>query len=184
VTIAGVRVDELPIDAVRRHVLVVDREPQLLSGTLAEAVDMPGPGPEGTSERPTIEEALEAAAAGDIVEGLADGMDTELPERARSLSGGQRQRVVLAAALRADPEVLVLDEPTSAVDAHTEALIAERLRVIRRGRTTVVFTTSPLMLEQADRVVFIDGRVRAEGDHAQLIATDEGYRNVVTRGAA
>ncbi|MGO9341133.1 MAG: ABC transporter ATP-binding protein [Acidimicrobiales bacterium] len=184
VSIAGVRVDELPIEAVRRHVLVVDREPQLLAGTLAQAVDMPSFAPDGGHERPTIEEALEAAAAEDIVEGLPDGLDTELPERARSLSGGQRQRVVLAAALRADPEVLVLDEPTSAVDAHTEALIAERLHAIRRGRTTVVFTTSPLILEQADRVVFIDGRVRAEGDHARLLATDKGYRSVVMRGAA
>ena len=145
---------------------------------------MPSFGSDGLHERPTVEEALEAAAADDIVEGLSDGMDTELPERARSLSGGQRQRVVLAAALRADPQVLVLDEPTSAVDAHTEALIAERLRVIRHGRTTVVFTTSPLMLEQADRVVFVDGRVLAEGDHARLLATHKGYRTVVMRGAA
>jgi ABC-type multidrug transport system fused ATPase/permease subunit len=184
VSIAGVRVDELPIDVVRRHVLVVDREPQLLAGTLAQAVDMPRFAPDGRHERPTVDEALEAAAAGDIVEGLSDGLDTELPERARSLSGGQRQRVVLAAALRADPDVLVLDEPTSAVDAHTEALIAQRLHSIRRGRTTVVFTTSPLILEQADRVVFVDGRVRAEGDHARLLATDMGYRSVVLRGAA
>ena len=183
-SIAGVRVDELPIDVVRRHVLVVDREPQLLAGTLAEAVDVPRFAPDGRHERPTVEEALEAAAAGDIVEGLSDGLDTELPERARSLSGGQRQRVVLAAALRADPDVLVLDEPTSAVDAHTEALIAQRLHAIRRGRTTVVFTTSPLILEQADRVVFVDGHVRAEGDHARLLATDMGYRSVVMRGAA
>ncbi len=184
VSIAGVRVDELPMDVVRRHVLVVDREPQLLAGTLTEAVDMPSFGSDGRRERPTVEEALEAAAAGDIVEGLSDGMDTELPERGRSLSGGQRQRVVLAAAIRADPEVLVLDEPTSAVDAHTEALIAERLRQIRHGRTTVVFTTSPLMLEQADHVYFVDGRVLAEGDHARLLATVKGYRSVVMRGAA
>jgi ABC-type multidrug transport system fused ATPase/permease subunit len=184
VSIAGVRVDELPIDVVRRHVLVVDREPQLLAGTLAQAVDVPRFAPEDSHERPTIEEALEAAAAEDIVAGLSEGLDTELPERARSLSGGQRQRVVLAAALRADPEVLVLDEPTSAVDAHTEALIAERLHTIRSGRTTVVFTTSPLILEQADRVVFIDGRVRAEGDHSRLLATDKSYRSLVMRGAA
>jgi ABC-type bacteriocin/lantibiotic exporter with double-glycine peptidase domain len=184
VSIAGVRVDELPIDVVRRHVLVVDREPQLLAGTLAQAVDVPRFAPDDGHERPTIEEALEAAAAEDIVAGLSEGLDTELPERARSLSGGQRQRVVLAAALRADPEVLVLDEPTSAVDAHTEALIAERLHTIRSGRTTVVFTTSPLILEQADRVVFIDRRVRAEGDHSRLLATDKSYRSLVMRGAA
>lgn len=216
VSIAGVRADELPIDVIRKHVLVVDREPQLLAGTIAEAVDTPDfrlgaggggsaagdrggcagdssagdrgggdmGGRDGREPRPTVTEALEAAAADDIIEGLSDGLDTELPEMARSLSGGQRQRVVLAAALRADPEVLVLDEPTSAVDAHTEALIAKRLRLIRRGRTTVVFTTSPLMLEQADHVVFLDGRVRAEGNHSRLLATERSYRAVVTRGAA
>jgi ABC-type multidrug transport system fused ATPase/permease subunit len=184
VTIAGVRTETFPIEAVRRHVLVVDREPQLLAGTFAQAVDVPGLRPIDEKDRPTVAEAIEAAAAGDIVDGLADGLETELPERGRSLSGGQRQRVVLAAALRADPEVLVLDEPTSAVDAHTEALIAERLRGARDGRTTVIFTTSPLILEQADQVVFLDGKVLAVGNHARLLASVQDYKMVVTRGAA
>lgn len=184
VTVTGVRVDELPIQVMRKHVLVVDREPQLLAGTLTDAVDTPAFRTDGEKQRPTVTEALEAAAAGDIVDGLPEGLSTELPEMARTLSGGQRQRVVLAAALRADPEVLVLDEPTSAVDAHTEALIAKRLRLIRRGRTTVVFTTSPLMLEEADHVVFLDGRVMAQGVHQNLLATVASYRDVVTRGAA
>ena len=86
-TIAGVRADTFPIEAVRRHVLVVDREPQLLAGTFAQAVDVPGFRPEKTAGRPTVAEAIEAAAAGDIVEGLAEGLETELPERGRSLSG-------------------------------------------------------------------------------------------------
>jgi ABC-type multidrug transport system fused ATPase/permease subunit len=184
VSIGGVRADEMPIEVIRKHVLVVDREPQLLAGTITQAVDTPDFRADDHEPRPTVTEALEAAAAGDIVDGLAEGLETELPEMARSLSGGQRQRVVLAAALRADPEVLVLDEPTSAVDAHTEALIAKRLRLIREGRTTVVFTTSPLMLEQADHVVFLDGRVRAQGDHSRLLASEVSYRAVVTRGAA
>jgi len=165
-------------------VLVVDREPQLLAGTITEAVDTPDFRTDTDGGRPSVDEALEAAAAGDIVDGLPEGLSTELPEMARTLSGGQRQRIVLAAALRADPEVLVLDEPTSAVDAHTEALIAKRLHTIRRGRTTVVFTTSPLMLEQADHVVFVDGSVRAQGVHQNLLATVSSYRDVVTRGAA
>jgi ABC-type bacteriocin/lantibiotic exporter with double-glycine peptidase domain len=139
---------------------------------------------DSSAARPSVPNAIEGAAAEDIVEGLSDGLETELPERGRSLSGGQRQRVILAAALRADPEVLVLDEPTSAVDAHTEALIAKRLRDIRRGRTTVIFTTSPLVLEQADRVVFVNGTVQAVGDHSKLLSADKNYRDVVTRGAA
>ena len=81
-----------------------------------------------------------------------DGLDTEVEERGRSFSGGQRQRLVLTRALVAEPDILVLVEPTSAVDAHTEARIAERLRRHRAGRTTVVTTASPLMLDQADEV--------------------------------
>lgn len=181
VALAGTALARLPLDVVRRRVLVVDREPQLLAGTVAEAVDMPGPGTDGDG-RPTVAEALDAAAAADIVDGLADGLDTELPERGRTLSGGQRQRVVLAAALRADPEVLVLDEPTSAVDAHTEADIAVRLGRLRAGRTTVVFSTSPFLLEHADTVVFLDGRVRAVGAHRDLLRSEARYRRLITRG--
>jgi ABC-type multidrug transport system fused ATPase/permease subunit len=78
--------------------------------------------------------------------------------------------------------VLVLDEPTSAVDAHTEARIADSLRLLRSGRTTVVFTSSPLMLDRADQVVFVpDGRVDAIGTHHELVHTNRGYRSAVTR---
>jgi ABC-type multidrug transport system fused ATPase/permease subunit len=181
VALAGTALAHLPLDTVRRRVLVVDREPQLLAGTLAAAVDMPGSGSNG-HHRPTVDQALDAAAAADIVAGLVDGLGTELPERGRTLSGGQRQRVVLAAALRADPEVLVLDEPTSAVDAHTEADIAVRLGRLRSGRTTVVFSTSPFLLEHADIVVFLDGRVRAVGRHRDLLRSEPGYRRLITRG--
>ena len=83
----------------------------------------------------------------------------------------------------ADPPILVLVEPTSAVDAHTEARIALRLREARAGKTTVVITASPLMLDQADRVVLVeDGRVVAEGTHRELLRTSDAYRWTVTRG--
>jgi ABC-type multidrug transport system fused ATPase/permease subunit len=92
--------------------------------------------------------------------------------------------VRLARALLADPEVLILLEPTSAVDAHTEAAIADRLGAARAGRTTVVVTTSPLWLARADRVAYLlDGRVAATGSHEHLLATCSGYRALVTRGA-
>ena len=89
---------------------------------------------------------------------------------------------MLARALAADPEILILVEPTSAVDAHTEARIASRLRQHRAGRTTVITTSSPLMLDAADVVAFISkGGVVATGPHAELLATNPGYRRVVTR---
>ena len=89
---------------------------------------------------------------------------------------------MLARALTTDPEVLVLVEPTSAVDAHTEARIASRLRAHRTGRTTVVTTSSPLMLDAVDEVAFLrEGRVVAAGRHRDLLASDAAYRQVVTR---
>ena len=100
------------------------------------------------------------------------GSTRAIDERGRSFSGGQRQRLVLARALLSDAELLVLVEPTSAVDAHTEARIARRLHEARAGRTTVVVTTSPLVLDRADRVVLLEGgRVVAEGRHRELLRT-------------
>ena len=99
----------------------------------------------------------------------------QVEERGRSFSGGQRQRLVLARALLADAEILILVEPTSAVDAHTEARIARRLREARRGRTTVVMTASPLVLDQADRVALVvDGRVVATGRAPRAPAVEPG----------
>ena len=127
--------------------------------------------------------AVHTAAASDVLEALPAGLATEVEERGRSFSGGQRQRLVLARALVADPEILVLVEPTSAVDAHTEAAIADRLAAARRGRATVVCTTSPLLLDRADTVALVvDGRVVAEGHHRELLDAEPRYRAVVTRG--
>ncbi len=178
VTYAGVPLDSLRDDDVRRLVLVQDKDPVILSGTLQSLLGVPGSG------RVEVRAAVEAACADDIVDGLGGDPEAygyELPERGRTLSGGQRQRLALARSLVADPDVLVLDDPTSAVDAHTELSIASRLRVVRAGRTTVVFTTSPLVLEQCDRVVFVpDGEVAAQGRHRELMR-DAAYRAVVAR---
>lgn len=114
--------------------------------------------------------------------GVEDPLDARITERGRSLSGGQRQRLALARSLFTDPEVLVLDEPTSAVDSHTEARIAEGVRELRAGRTTVVFTSSPLLLDRADRVVLVhEGEVVAVGVHRELVHKEPRYRAVVTR---
>jgi ABC-type multidrug transport system fused ATPase/permease subunit len=170
VRLGGVLLSDLRLADVRRRVQVVDKDALLMSGILRDEL---GGG--------DVEPALEAACAADVLEALPDGLDTELEERGRQLSGGQRQRLVLARALVADPEVLVLDEPTSAVDAHTEARIADRLREARAGRTTVVMTSSPLVLDRADDVaLLLDGRVVAVGTHRALLEED-AYRSVVLR---
>ena len=168
VTLGGVPLSALPLDVVRRRVLVADKNATLFSGPIRDAV--------------RDESYVAAADAGDVIDALPGGLDAELEERGRSLSGGQRQRLVLARALAAEPDVLVLDEPSSAVDAHTEARIADRLRDVRRGRATVVCTTSPLLLDRADVVALLDdGRVVATGTHRELLA-DDRYRAVVIRG--
>ena len=134
-------------------------------------------------DRAHAERALFTAAADDVFDALPGGWQGELDERGRGLSGGQRQRLVLMRALAADPDVLVLVEPTSAVDAHTEARIAERIGAHRSGRTTVVMTASPLMLHHADLVVLlVDGRVVDSGTHADLVTRSAAYRDVVLRG--
>ncbi|AQW55406.1 ABC transporter transmembrane domain-containing protein [Streptomyces violaceusniger] len=184
--LGGVALDEVPLTAARAAVLVQDKDPVLLSGALTELLDVPRSG------EVTAEKALEAAQCGDVLDALAqasaaeaDGagpMRTRITERGRSLSGGQRQRLALARSLVTDPEVLVLDEPTSAVDSHTEARIADGVRGLRAGRTTIVLTSSPLLLDRADRVVFVpDGEAAGVGTHRELLGTDPAYRAVVTR---
>ncbi len=177
VTYGGVDLGAVPLDELRRTILVSDTSSSLFAGTLQAAVD-----PHRRLTREQAETALLTASAEDVYDALPGGWAGELDERGRGLSGGQRQRVVLARALAADPRVLVLVEPTSAVDAHTEARIAERLAEHRRGRTTVVTTVSPLWLHQADHVVLLSGgRVVAEGRHEDLLSDEPGYRDVVVR---
>lgn len=178
VTLGGVDLGDLPLEQTRELVLVSDTGAHVFAGTLQEAVD-----PHGRLTREQAEAALHAAAAEDVYDILPGGWQGVLDERGRGLSGGQRQRLVLTRALAADAPVLVLVEPTSAVDAHTEARVAERLPGHRRGRTTVVMTTSPLLLHHADEVALLEhGRVVATGTHEELAATHPGYRATVLRG--
>jgi ABC-type multidrug transport system fused ATPase/permease subunit len=178
VSLGGVRLVDLPVAEIRRRIVVSETEPRLFTGTLRGGLD-----PHRRHGDGSLLEAVHTAAATDVLDALPDGLDGLVEERGRAFSGGQRQRVALARALATDAEVLVLIEPTSAVDAHTEARVAERLRDARAGRTTVVTTASPLVLDRADVVVWLEGdRVAAQGPHRTLLADVPAYRETVTRG--
>ena len=175
VRLGGVPLSALARAEVRERVVVSDTGATFFSGRLGDRLDVRGRG--------DLARALDTASADDIFDAIDDGLDTIVAERGRTFSGGQRQRLILARALTSDPEILVLVEPTSAVDAHTEARIASRLRAHRAGRTTVVTTSSPLVLDAVDEVAFLrGGRVVAVGTHADLLDRDPAYRAVVTRG--
>jgi len=177
VSFGGVTLAAASREAVRERILVSDTGAQLFTGVLREELD-----PAGTSTDEQLMAAIHTASAEDVLVALPDGLDADVEEKGRSFSGGQRQRLMLVRALLADPAVLVLVEPTSAVDAHTEARIADRLRAHRAGRTTVVVTSSPLLLDRVDLVAFVaDGRVVATGMHRDLLLSDPRYRATVTR---
>ncbi|MEV7889621.1 ABC transporter ATP-binding protein [Streptomyces sp. NPDC002817] len=196
-----VPLDEIPLTEIRARILVADHEADVFADTLRNVVKGAGRSSRGAgncatshdepaaakpqSEAPPeahLAQALHAAVADDIVQALPDGLDSQIDAQARNLSGGQRQRIRLARALAADPEVLLATEPTSALDAHTEARVANRLRAARDGRTTLVTTTSPLVLDHMDTVLhLVDGKVAATGTHRQLLDTSPGYRELVAR---
>ncbi len=179
VSYGGVRLADLPVDTVRRTILVCGNSDRLLAGRLRDELDLYGAG------ETALTDALHAASATDIVTALPAGLDTPIADSGREFSGGQQQRLKLARALTANPPVLVLVEPTSAVDAHTEARIAARLGRARTGRTTVVAATSPLVLARADHVAFVEnGTVTGEGSHGDLLARHPGYAAAVTRWEA
>ncbi|MGC5615693.1 ABC transporter transmembrane domain-containing protein [Georgenia sp. Z1491] len=187
VLLDGTPVDELAVAEVRERVVVAGSSPELFAGTLRETLDVRDRG-----DDTALLDALAAADGQDVLDSVGGALDGEIAEKGRSLSGGQRQRVALARALLTEAPALVLVEPTSAVDAHTEARIAATLVRRRAGRTTVVVTSSPLVLEHADDVAFLDGgRVTVQAPHAELArraregdAAARRYRAVVTRSTA
>ena len=174
VTLDGIPLEVLPAEQVRQLILVVDDSQALFTGMLREEF--------GGLPDDELTEVLRAAHALDILTALPDGLRTMITERGTSFSGGEQQRLRLARAFAAKPAILVLVEPTSAVDANTEALVAEGIRRIRAGRTTVVMSTSPLLLDRADDVAYLDnGRVAATGTHSQLLASTPRYAETVMR---
>lgn len=159
---------------VRSAILVVAHHATLFEESLADNVRA------AAGAGVDVDAAMCAAQADEVARALPDGAASMVSEAGRSLSGGQRQRVVLARGLAVDPPVLVLHDPTTAIDAVTEARIADGIRELRRGRTTILVTTSPTLLAVTDRVVTLDdGVAAAEGAHAHLVRTLGSYRRAV-----
>lgn len=220
VTLAGRPLTTMPLEQVRASVVVSGATAQLFTGTLREALDVrSGPDPQpaeledllrAETERTTgadvdqqvrpqereapgddrLIEAIGIADAGDVLTSLSEGLAGMITEKGRSLSGGQRQRVALARALLTEAPTLVLIEPTSALDSHTEARVAAQVHRARAGRTTVVVTASPLVLEACDEVVLLDssGAELLRSTHRELMAMARNghaqaadYRAVVSR---
>ncbi|MCX5416178.1 ABC transporter ATP-binding protein [Streptomyces sp. NBC_00059] len=175
VRVGGREITDLSIEALRAHMLVNPYDGEIFAGSLRTNID-----PSGTSR--ILPEAVEASLLTDVVALHREGLDHAVRDRGANLSGGQRQRLSLARALAADSGILVLRDPTTAVDAVTEQLIARNLAKLRRGRTTVVLTSSPALLDAADRVLVLDdGVITAEDTHRNLLATDESYCLAVAR---
>ncbi len=177
VFVNGVALEDYSVRDIRRHIVVSEIEPRLFSGELRYELV-----PHGYTHDGPINNALDASSALDLLDALEGGLSTTIEERGRSFSGGQRQRLSLARALLAESDVLILVDPTSAVDTHTESRIAARLGDARRGKTTLVVTTSPLMLDAMDVIyVMSDGHVTAQGTHTSLLRESASYRHIVLR---
>ncbi|QOC26322.1 MULTISPECIES: ABC transporter ATP-binding protein [Microbacterium] len=182
VTVDGVDVRDLTLTELRTHVGMAFEDSTLFSQTVRENVllgreDLAAGSPEAEA---VLREALAVAQAG-FVEDLPDGVDTIIGEEGLSLSGGQRQRLALARAIAARPAVLVLDDPLSALDVDTEALVEDALREVMADTTTLVIAHRPSTVMLADRVALLEeGRITAVGTHAELLRTSEHYRHVIS----
>ncbi|MDF2491784.1 MAG: putative multidrug export ATP-binding/permease protein [Microbacterium sp.] len=182
VTLDGVDVRDLTLRELRTHVSMAFEDATLFSASVRENVllgrdDLDPDSAEG--ER-VLREALDVAQAG-FVDALPRGVDTVIGEEGLSLSGGQRQRLALARAVAARPAVLVLDDPLSALDVDTEALVEEALRRVLAETTALIIAHRPSTVALADRVALMEhGRVTAVGTHSELMRSSDHYRHVIS----
>jgi ATP-binding cassette subfamily B protein len=177
ITLDGVDVRDLRLDELRASVATAFEEPTLFSASVRENVALGG-------QRATdadVRAALHVAQAEQFVDALPWGLDTRIGEQGLSLSGGQRQRLALARAVVGRPAVLVLDDPLSALDVHTEAEVERALRSVLQGVTALVVAHRPSTVQLADRVALLSaGRIAALGTHSELLATNEEYRTLLS----
>jgi len=179
VLIGGVDVRDLRLDQLRHAVTTAFEDATLFSASVRENLTV---GRAGVNED-DVREAIGVAQA-DFVYDLPFGLDTRIGEQGLSLSGGQRQRLALARAVLGRPRVLVLDDPLSALDVHTEAQVEEALRRVLAGTTALVVAHRPSTVMLADRVALLaDGRIAAVGTHTELLERVPGYRQLLAQSS-
>jgi ATP-binding cassette, subfamily B, multidrug efflux pump len=175
VTIDGVDVRDLEQDSLLSHIGIAPQETVLFSGTVLENIRYGCP--EATDEE--VIQAAQAAQAHDFILELPDGYDTHVSQRGVNLSGGQKQRIAIARALLLKPEILILDDSTSAVDVETEARVQDALEIIMHGRTSFLVAQRISTVLNADKIIVLDkGRLVAEGRHADLMETSQIYQEI------
>lgn len=182
VTLDGVDVRDLSLEELRRHIAMAFEDATLFSASVRENVLLGRAELDIHSEEGerVLREALDVAQAG-FVDDLPEGVETVIGEEGLSLSGGQRQRLALARAVAAAPKVLVLDDPLSALDVDTEALVEEALRHVLADTTAMIVAHRPSTVALADRVALLEsGRITAVGTHSELLKTSSHYRHVIS----
>ena len=176
VLLDGIDVRDLTREELRRHISMAFEDATLFSASVRDNVLLGRP----NASEADLKQALEIAQA-QFVYDLPEGLDTKIGEEGMSLSGGQRQRLALARAVAAKPAILVLDDPLSALDVDTEALVEEALRSVLTTTTALIVAHRPSTVQLADRVALMqDGRITAVGKHSELLATNDHYRYVIS----
>jgi ABC-type multidrug transport system fused ATPase/permease subunit len=184
VLVDGHDIRQFTLDSLRQQVTMVLQETILFNGSVADNIAY---GALGTSTREGIVEAARQANAHDFIESLPDGYDTELAERAANLSGGQRQRISIARAFIRDTPLLILDEPTTGLDAESTDLVLDALRLLAGGKTTLIISHDLNLIRFADRILVLEGgRISQEGTHQELLDCGGLYADLYARqfGAA
>jgi ATP-binding cassette subfamily B protein len=176
VELDGVDIRDLNRTELRKHIAMAFEDATLFSANVRDNVLLGRP----NATKKELTQAIEIAQA-QFAYDLPEGLDTKIGEEGMSLSGGQRQRLALARAVASKPEVLVLDDPLSALDVDTEAMVEDALRTVLKSTTALIVAHRPSTVQLADKVALLeDGKITAIGKHSELLATNEHYRHVIS----